>query len=233
LLGPRLKALASQVPIGAKIADIGTDHGLIPVYLAKNKLAAKIIATDISKGSLQKAVDLVKEENLDHIIETRLGSGLQVIEPEEVDTIIVAGMGGMLITSILEEGRRVLKSISRLILQPMSGSDLLRQWLVKENFAIDHELLVKEGRHIYEIIVASHGSQEVIDNIQYEIGFKLIENKDPLFKEFINGKIEKTKDIIKELEKENTKNAKEYMKEFLLKYKKYEEAYRWFVGLEK
>lgn len=229
MLSPRLEVLARQVPVGSKVADIGTDHGLIPVYLAKNNISTKIIATDISAGSLQKAKDLVKKENLEHIIETRLGSGLQAVTPGEVDTVMIAGMGGLLIGHILEEGSGVLKSVSKLILQPMHSSEPVRRLLVKQGFAVDHELLVKDGSFIYEVIVAQPGDQEVADDIQYEIGFKFMENKDPLFKKFIGTKIVRTKKIIKELEEQNTKNAKEAREIFQIKLGKYEEAYRWFV----
>lgn len=229
MLGSRLEALARKVPINLAVADIGTDHGLIPVYLAKNGISSKIIATDISAGSLQKAKDLIVNEDLEHIIETRLGSGLQVIEAGEVDTIIIAGMGGLLIAKILEEGSEVIKSSSKLILQPMHSSEPVRRYLIKKGFAIEDEVLVRDGDFIYEVIVAQHGYQVIMDDIQYEIGFKFIENKDPLFHEFIGDKILKTRNIIMELEGKNTRNAKEASKRFRGKLEKYEEAYRCFV----
>ncbi len=229
MLSPRLTMVAKQVSIGATVADIGADHGLIPLYLAKNRIASKVIATDISEASLQKTRNLIRDANLEDIVDVRLGSGLQVIEPGEVDTIIMAGIGGVLIGEILEEGIQVLESVSRLILQPMSAQGCLREWLVKNDFTFAHEVLVKDNRYIYDIIVAEAGEQKVRDPIQYEIGFKLIENRDPLFIEFINEKIAKARTIIKKLESENTENAKEAMGEFRKKLEKYEEAYRWFV----
>ena len=230
MLSPRLKALAMEVSIGARLADIGTDHGLVPVYLAKNQIVTKAIATDMSEGALQKAIDLIKMERLDDIIETRLGPGLEVIEPGEVDTIIIAGMGGKLITEILDEGKDVLKSSKKLILQPMNAQQLVRRWLIEQGYKISNERLVKDGKYIYEIIVAEEGIQEKIDDIQYELGFKL--NRDPLFEEFINIKICKTEAIIKTLQKQNTENARERKEQLLEKLKKYKEAYRCFVQLE-
>jgi len=230
LLSPRLKALAMEVPIGARLADIGTDHGLVPAYLAKNQIVAKAIATDISEGALQKAKDVIKLERFDDIIETRLGPGLEVIEPGEVDTIIIAGMGGKLITEILNDGKDVLRYSTRLILQPMNAQQLVRRWLIEQGYKITNERLVKDGKYIYEIIVAEEGFQEKVDDIQYEIGFKL--NKDPLFKEFIGIKISKTEAIIKELQNQNTEKAKIRKEQLLEKLKKYKEAYRCFVQLE-
>ena len=83
MLGARLAALARQIPKGARVADIGTDHGFMPVYLGKNGVSNRIIATDISPGSLSKARDLIAKEKLEDIIETRLGPGLKVISPEK------------------------------------------------------------------------------------------------------------------------------------------------------
>lgn len=230
MLSPRLEALAMEVPIGARLADIGTDHGLVPVYLAKKEKITRAIATDISDGSLQKARDLIKAKKLDDIIEVRLGPGLEVIEPGEVDTILIAGMGGKLITEILDEGKDVLKTSTKLILQPMNAQQHVRWWLVDRGYAIYHEKLVKDGKYIYEIIVAEEGFQEKRDDIQYEIGFML--HKDPLFKEFIGIKISKTQAIIRALQNQNTENARRRKEQLLEKLNKYKEAYRCFVQLE-
>lgn len=229
MLGPRMTALAKQVPLGARVADIGTDHGLLPFYLVKNQIAIKVIATDISEASLQKARDLCRDENLEDIIETRLGPGLKAIDPGEVDTIIIAGMGGVLIRDILKEGDGVLKSTSKLILQPMNAQGETRKWLAQNGWALTHEVLAKENGHIYEIMVGEPGCQKVRDPIQYDIGFKLIENRDPLFIEFIEKKIAKTWKIIEELKTQETENAKMATKEFEDRLRKYEEAYRWFL----
>ena len=227
MLSPRLKDLAMEVPVGARLADIGTDHGLVPVYLAKNHIVTKVIATDISEGSLQKARELIKAERLDDIIETRLGPGLEVIEPGEVDTIIIAGMGGQLMTQILCESMDVIKACTKLILQPMNAQQQIRRWLVDQGYKIYRECLVKDGKYIYEIIVAKEGFQQKVDDIQYEIGFRL--NEDPLFKEFIGLKISKTEAIIRELQKQNTENARKRKEHLLEKLNKYKEAYRCFV----
>ncbi|HZJ57822.1 MAG TPA: class I SAM-dependent methyltransferase [Clostridia bacterium] len=232
MLSSRLAALAQQIPIGAKIADIGTDHGLMPVYLGKNGVSDRIIATDISSDSLRKASILIDKENLQDIIETRIGPGLKVIKPGEVDTVVIAGMGGLLISSILDEGAKTLGAVRRLILQPMNNTELVREWLVNNGFAIEDESLVKEGRHIYEIIVSRLGYQGVSDDIYFEVGFKFIENRDPLFQEFLAIKIRKTKAIISKLEKQNTENARNAMVGFSTKLKKYDEVLECFARWE-
>ena len=97
MLKGRLLAIANAVPPSRAIADIGTDHGLVPVWLVTNGIAQKAIITDISPGSLAKAESLIKQEGLADKIEPRLGDGLLPVKPGEVDTIVIAGMGGMLI----------------------------------------------------------------------------------------------------------------------------------------
>jgi tRNA (adenine22-N1)-methyltransferase len=229
LLGARLAALARQIPKGARVADIGTDHGFMPVYLGKNGVSNRIIATDISPGSLSKARDLIAKEKLEDIIETRLGPGLKVISPGEIDTVVIAGMGGLLISLILEEGTDVLEYVHRLVLQPMNNTDKLRKWLIDNGFAMEEESLVKEGRYIYETIVARPGYQEVSDDIEYEVGFKLLKNRDTLFGEFIGFKINKVENIISRLEKENSQNAQKVVDELSIKLKKYHEVLKCFV----
>ena len=166
---------------------------------------------------------------MEGIIETRIGSGLKVISPGEIDTVVIAGMGGLLISSILEDGADVLEYVHRLVLQPMGNTDIVRKWLTDNGFAIEGESLVKEGRHIYEIIVARPGYPEVSDNIHYEIGLKLIENRDPLFKEFVGIKIKKAQNIINRLKNEKTRNAQKVMEEFSIKLNKYHEVLRCFA----
>lgn len=226
MLGNRLRALANQIPRDTTLADIGTDHGLIPVYLIKEGLISKAIATDISEISLSKAKDLIRNEGLEEAIETRLGSGLQIIRSGEVNTLLIAGMGGRQIKKILEEGSEVLESITTLILQPMRGKDDLRRWIVYNNYIIDNEILVKEAKYLYQIIVASHGTQEVSDDIQFEIGFKLLENNDPLFKEFIEEKILRTSKIIDELADKDISNPERTLRALTRRLEKYKEAWR-------
>lgn len=233
MLGPRLRAIARMVPKGGQVADIGTDHGIIPVYLIKKDNVAKAIATDISPGSLEKAIDLVKGEGLEDRISLRLGSGLKAIEPGEVDTIIIAGMGGNLISEILKDSPTVTGRAEKLILQPMSRQRELRKWLAQNGYRVVDEALVKEDRRIYEIIVATPGRQRVVHDIQYDIGFMLMEKKDPLFEEFLKNKMEKTRSIINGLEKGGTLNSEIALKAFQKKLLEYEEAYGCFLRLRR
>ncbi len=154
MLSERLKTIADLIPYEETMADIGTDHGFLPVYLIETGRSPNAIATDISEGSLQKAIDLAKGKKLDNMLSTRRGDGLDVIGKAEVDNVIIAGMGGILISDILGKDIEKAKSFKRLILQPRSKIGFLRKWLRDHNFTIERETLVKELDKICEIIVA-------------------------------------------------------------------------------
>lgn len=211
-LSDRLKKIANYVPKNTIVGDIGTDHGYIPVYLISKSIAKKVIATDISQNSLNKIINYVNSTNhMDNIenIEIRLGDGLEPIRPFEVDTVIIAGMGGLLIRDILDKDKTKRDFITYFILQPNIASRELREYLYENNFEIIDESLVKEDGKFYEIIYAKKGKSYVTKDIYYEVGEKLIHNKDPLLKEFIHDKIKRLKNIIIELEDKNTNKAKE------------------------
>jgi len=201
----RLKKIAEYIPKDSKVADIGTDHGFIPGYLIENKIATYVVASDLNEASLNKAVKEVEKRNLQSLIDTRLGDGLHVLLPGEVDVVVIAGMGGILITKILEEGKDIAKTIKKFLLQPMRDSAYLREYLIENGYKICDEELVKEKQKYYEIIVAEHGRQKVKNDIYYEIGEKLIQKRHPLLKEFLQYKIDKMKQIIDKLPKCNKK----------------------------
>lgn len=212
-LTPRLLEIANQVNKDSIVADIGTDHGYIPVYLIEKGISKKVIACDINEGPLDSAISYVAKKKLENNIPTRLGNGLEPVKPNEVDTVIIAGMGGILIADILEEGQEIADTIKTFILQPMVASDELRKYLYDNGFKIINEKLAREDNRFYEIIVATHGEEKIEDEIYYEVGQKLIENKDPLLKDYLLKKIDKTKKILNSIEKHgNTEKNKKYKK---------------------
>ncbi|WP_312906790.1 tRNA (adenine(22)-N(1))-methyltransferase [Tissierella praeacuta] len=223
-LSDRLLAIANLVPKNSIVGDIGTDHGYIPTYLIENKISKKVIGTDISKGSLEKIIEYVKGLGLEDKIDTRLGDGLEVIKPYEIDTLIIAGMGGLLIRDILEKHKETSDSIIDFILQPMVASKELRQYLINNNFEIIKEELVKEENKYYEIIYAKKGKWFLEKEIYYEISPILLHNKHPLLKEFVESKIVASRKIIKELEGMNTAKSKERYVELNRLIKEYEEV---------
>ena len=204
-LTDRLLKIASLVSKGKKIADIGTDHGYIPVYLLNKGTIPFAILADVNKGPLENARKEVKYNNLTDKTDLRLGSGIEVLKKDEVDEIIIAGMGGILISELLEANKEVAHSVDKLILQPMQAQEDLRKYLLGNGYEIVNEVLVKEDFRIYEIIETKYTGKNTIleDEIYFEVSKKLIENNDPLLKEFIDKKIYKYNSIIKKLEGKN------------------------------
>lgn len=152
-LSERLMAVASLVRSGSSIADIGTDHGYIPVYLYKKGIIRSAVAADINKGPLSSCEELVLQEGLCDAIKVRLSDGLDNIDSMEYDTIIIAGMGGELISEILSRADIRDKHI---ILNPMTHPELARKFLYDNGFDIDNDLIVKDGRHYYNVLDASY-----------------------------------------------------------------------------
>lgn len=221
-LSPRLQAIADYVPKGSVVADIGTDHGYIPVFLIRNRVASKIIATDINVGPLKNAISYIDKNNYGDFIDTRLGNGLKCLSPNEVDTIIIAGMGGLLIIDILEDSKDITETADYFILQPMVASEELRKYLYSNKYTIIDEKLAKEGSKFYEIMLVTHGEENIEKDIYYEIGKKLVENKDKHLKEFIENKITKTERVLINLRDSETEEGKlkyEYLTSKLSDYK--------------
>ncbi|MDK2798647.1 MAG: tRNA (adenine22-N1)-methyltransferase [Clostridiales bacterium] len=221
-LTPRLQLIADKVLPGARVADIGTDHAYIPIYLITKGISNYVIASDVKKGPVEKAKDNVKKYNLMHRIDVRLGNGLEKVSLGEVDTVIIAGMGGVLIAEILSAAKSALKTIDRLILQPMVGQEEVRKWLINNHFKIVDEELVMEGSKIYNVIVAEHGEDKIEKEIFNYIGKKLVEKKDPLLKNLLIDRITELNKIIIQLENKDSRNAYLRLKECrarLMEYK--------------
>ncbi|MBC2579226.1 class I SAM-dependent methyltransferase [Clostridium sp. DJ247] len=191
-LSLRLKNIVAMVDSCDCIADIGTDHGYIPIYLVKNHICRRAIASDINKGPVKKAKFNVELENVQDKVQCRLGPGLTTIMPGEVQGIVIAGMGGNLISNILEESEDVFRKAEFAILQPVQNPEVLREYVYKKGYKIvDEELCIDEGR-FYEIIKITYGlNSENVNEVFYEIGKILVEKKHPLLEEYIKSKLNK------------------------------------------
>jgi tRNA (adenine22-N1)-methyltransferase len=200
-LTSRLEKIASLVTEGKKIADVGTDHGYIPVYLLKKEIIPFAVLSDVNKGPLDNGKKLVMKNNLIKKVDFKLGSGIDVLEKDEVDEVIIAGMGGMLIADILENKKSVSHHLQKLILQPMQAQSSLRQYLLENGYKIIDEVLVREDFRIYEVIVAKYTGKNTVvkDDIYFEVGEQLVQNRDPLLKDFVEKKIKSYTDILEHL----------------------------------
>lgn len=223
-LSKRLLTIVNFVPKNSIVIDIGTDHGYVPIYLIKNNISKKVIATDISRNSLNKCEKYIKDLPFEGKIETRVGDGFEILKPFEADAAIIAGMGGLLIVDILEKRKDISRTITYFILQPMIASDEVRRYLYKNNFQIIDEKLIKEDEKFYEIIYAKTGKSHVEKEVYYEIGKKLIDNEDPLLEEFISLKINSANNIIKDIKDNYTPKSIERYKDLIKKIKEYREV---------
>lgn len=186
----RLKLIADKVPECGTICDVGTDHAYIPIYLVKKKVCRKAIASDVRKGPVAIASENVKKNRLDNEIEVRLGDGLQKLGRSEAEVIIIAGMGGLLITEIMAKDIQKCRNAVQLILQPMNALEVLREWLYSNGFNIIDEGLVAEEDKIYNVICAEWvGNVQIKEEVFYHVGQKLIEKGDPLLKRYLVKKI--------------------------------------------
>ena len=184
ILQPRLQALADLVSHGARIADVGTDHGYLPVYLLQEKKIAFAIASDINTEPLEHARRTAKEYGITENIDFRLCGGLDLICCEEVDTVIIAGMGGETIAAILSSATWLLKSDITLLLQPMSKQEFLRGWLVDNGYFFAEEHLVWDKEVLYPIFSVKAGESKKLTPGEIYGGVKL--QKDPLWSDYLS-----------------------------------------------
>lgn len=201
----RLECIVSMVNKCKTVADIGTDHGYVAEMLLKEGICQKVIATDLNKGPLNRAINYLTKVNLQDKCDFRLGSGLTVIEEGEAETIIIAGMGGDLISEIIDTSKNIAKSAKQLILQPMTAANSLRMYLLNNGFIINDEKIVKEN-HFYFVMDAMDAKEEITyiqDSIYYEISRILLEKKDPVMLEYIKKVLNTNGKIIRSLEKTN------------------------------
>lgn len=157
-LSKRLETVASFVPTGAIVADIGSDHAYLPCYLVHKGIAARAIAGEVVKGPYESAVKQVRTEGLTDKITVRMADGLAAVEEsDEITAVTIAGMGGPLIVSILEKHPEALKTVTRLILQPNIHAKAIREWAMVNGWAIQDEVILEEDGKIYEVLVLQRG----------------------------------------------------------------------------
>ena len=151
-LSKRLTAVASMVCQDQILADVGTDHGYIPIYLMEQGRITGAIAMDIGKGPLERAKEHIKMSGMGDYIQTRLSDGLAALQVGEVQSIVVAGMGGGLVIHILEEGRKVAQAVEELILQPQSELEKVRDYLRENGYTVEAEDMVFEDGKYYPMM---------------------------------------------------------------------------------
>ena len=195
-LSNRLKEIASFIPDNIKMVDIGCDHALLDIYLYKNRKNIKIIASDINENALEQAKKNIKKYKLDKFIETRLSNGLDNINSNEIDNIVISGMGSHTIVGILRMNQKKLINVDNIIIQSNNHIDFLRERILELNYYIDSEKLVKDNNIIYTIISFKKG-KEKYNKKEIYFGPYLLKENSNLFKEKNKQDLEKLEYLYK------------------------------------
>jgi len=184
-LPARLQAVADYIPPGKTVADIGTDHALLPVYLVAWGVAPRVIAVEKAPGPLEAARQAVAGSDLGELIDIRAGDGLAPVAPGEAEVLVLAGMGGRNITAILGAAPEVLETVETLVLQPQEPVAPARRWLVENGFRISAENLILDAGRLYPVIQAVRGRSEPLDDLLLEVGPVLVARKHPFLGRYL------------------------------------------------
>ena len=206
-LSIRLKKIYDIIPDCNCFADIGTDHAYLPVYMCANDKCRCAIASDIVPGPLERAKSTILKYNMSDRISLRLGPGVSTVAKGEADVFSIAGMGGLIIAQILDNGRDTLSQAKKIIVQPMTAVTDLREYLYENNWSIDEEYLVKDNDKLYNILsisLTNTGNPVKPTDIDIFIGKHLINNKPDLYQEYLKRKIIKLKKKITGLQKSSS-----------------------------
>ena len=162
-LTPRLRQIAAWVSQGAHLADVGTDHAYLPVWLTLQGRVASAIASDLRRGPLDRARQTGRRYGVEDRITYRLGNGLAAVKPEECDTIVIAGMGGENIAQILQRAPWTADGGHALLLQPQSRAEVLRRFLAENGYRIRREALVRDRGFLYPVMEAGAGEMRLTE----------------------------------------------------------------------
>jgi len=207
-LGERLTRVASFVPNGSKVCDVGSDHAYLPVYLIQNDQIACAIAGEVVEGPYLSAKQTVCDYRMENRIEVRLGDGLQILSKEDdITAVTICGMGGELISRILEAGYNGghLNGRERLILQPNVAEHFVREWLMNHSYHIVEETVVEDNHRLYEIIVAEPVDKRVeYTELELKYGPILLKESSELSVAKWNRMNRKNKEILEQLQQSKT-----------------------------
>jgi tRNA (adenine22-N1)-methyltransferase len=214
-LSQRLQAVADLAEDAGVVADVGTDHGYIPLFLIACGKAQRAIAMDINEGPLQRAREHIRQYNQQERIETRLSDGLSKLRPGEAQTIVIAGMGGALMKRILTEGEATAHAADCLVLQPQSELPMFRRFLVEYGYRILREDMVYEDGKFYSMMAVKWTESDVGDNLQamteadFKYGPLLRARKHPVLRKYLLRQKEQKQKILERLGKNARQDVSE------------------------
>lgn len=192
----RLEAIANLVPPCNVAADIGTDHGYVPIELINAKKCQKAIAMDVNQGPLERARRNIAAHGLSDYIETRLSDGLLELSAGEADTVIIAGMGGALTIRILEQGQAVTEAVGYFILQPQSEIIKVRNFLNHRGMTVAAEDFIEEDGKYYPMMLVGHGMEEPYSADELKYGRRLLREAHPVLRRYLEHEIQTKEEIL-------------------------------------
>lgn len=208
-LSQRLSSVASMVTAGNCLADVGTDHGYVPIYLYERNIIPHAIAMDVNKGPLERATLHIAESGMKETIETRLSDGLAALNPGEADSVVIAGMGGPLIIRILSAYPETTESLKELILQPQSEIPEVRIWLYENGYEIVEEHMVFEDGKYYPMFKAVKNPQaEKLSDLEYKFGKLSVLGEKDVLKAYLVREVANKQNILNKLMEENSEKSK-------------------------
>ena len=208
-LSERLSTVASMVTAGNCLADVGTDHGYVPIYLYERNIIPHAIAMDVNKGPLERATLHIAESGMKEAIETRLSDGLAALKPGEADSVVIAGMGGPLIIRILSAFPEVTDSLKELILQPQSEIPEVRTWLYEHGYEIVEEHMVFEDGKYYPMFKAvKNPKAEKLSDLEYKFGKLSVLGEKDVLKAYLVREVANKQNILNKLMEENSEKSK-------------------------
>lgn len=229
-LSKRLKAVAGLVTEGASVADIGTDHGYVPIWLIQSGRAAKVIAMDVNEGPLERARGHIRSKRLENVIFTRKSDGLQALHVGEADTMIAAGMGGGLVIRILENSSEITADLKEFILQPQSEIHKVREYLNRHGYRSVEEDMVEEDGKYYPMMKVIPTEQKGLyaegvpaTEEELEYGKYLLEKGHPVMGEYLKKELSVNQGVYEKLRVQESERTKERSAEVLHMIKRAED----------
>ena len=231
-LSERLEMVLSFVETGESAADVGTDHGHVPVELVRRGIVKKAVAMDVRKGPLSRAAENIALAGLSEKIATRLSDGVAKLLPGEADSVVIAGMGGELMLRILRDGAHVRNSVKHYILSPQSELSVFRHGLEELGFSIvEEEMLLDEGKY-YVILHVSPGTMHYEHEYEYRYGADLIRKQDPVLKEFLERELAQGEELLAHLGRSGTDGARKRAESLINELEETKEAYHALQGID-
>lgn len=227
-LSKRLSAITRLVTKGNRLADVGCDHGYIPIALAEAGVISGAIAMDVNEGPLERARQNISKSAAAPYIETRLSDGLEGLEPGEAETLLIAGMGGCLTVDILKAGMETVRSMKEVILQPQSDIDKVRRFLAKNGFLIIQEDMVCEDGKYYQMMRAVPGKMEYDREIFFLYGRLLLEQRHPVLQAYLKKKQHNNEKILARIQEQGQSKSEKRTAEIRQEMQKISSALEYY-----